>query len=175
MRHVRVTLLAAVGVVFAVIAGCKAHHPHYVSEADRVMDRIDTGHHRPGVPPTTLINTRKKLYVVGEDIRVTVRVIAPVDDEALDPYLPVTGRFRVKRDGAAFALRAPRSSARLAWIQIPVEHNRKRERSFTVTVNSVYPMNNLGWYAIWWEGVDDLGYRMHSGETYVRVMARVPK
>ncbi len=176
MGNLRATSPAAVAVLGAVMlsAGC-AVHPHYVSESDRVVGRIDRGYYRVGLPPTTLISTRKKLYTAGEDIRVTVRVIAPAEDKALDPYLPVTGRFCVKRDGALFGLTAPRSSARLAWVQIPVENNRKRERSFTVTINSIYPMNGLGWYAIWWEGTDDLGHRMHSGETYVRVMARTPQ
>jgi hypothetical protein len=127
------------------------------------------------VPPTTLISVPKKLYAVAEDIRVTIRIVAPAEDQALDPYLPIRGRLHVKRDGAMRQLRPPRSSARLAWAELPIDGKHQRERSFTITVNRVFNMAAKGWYIVWWEAEDDVGHRMQSTQLYVRVMAQVPE
>jgi hypothetical protein len=165
-------LLAAAASLAA--AGCQTY-PRRVSDSDVVIEKIESGRYRPGVSPTCLIYTRKKLHQVGEDIRVTIRVIAPADDKALGPYLPIRGRFRVKRDRAVTELAAAPSSAHLAWTEIPADASRKRDRSFTQTVNKIFPMTRPGWYAVWWEGRDDLSHPVRSGTAWVRVLIRAPK
>ncbi len=164
--------LLTAGVLFA--TGCRPSTLR-TPEADRVVRRIESGRHRAMIPPTCLLATRKKLFKAGEDIRVTVRVISPVEDEALDPYLPIRGRFHVKRDGAVRELAPRGSSARLVWGEIPLDNKRERDRSFTQPINKLFPLTRLGWYTIWWEGRDDLRQKIRSGDIYVRVMDIVPR
>jgi hypothetical protein len=154
-------------------AGCN-EPPRRTTNTDRVIKRIDEGYHRTAVPPTTLLETGRKLLAVGEDARVTVRVLAPCEDQALDPYLPIRGRLHVKAEGALTELSPLAGAERLAWAEIPVDQSRKRERSFSLAVNRIFPMTRTGWYIIWWEGSDDLGHSMNTGEVQVRVMITVP-
>jgi len=170
----RTLALLSAGAAGLLMAGCEKSTQR-TPEADRVVRRIESGRHRSSVAPTCLIASRRKLYAMDEDIRVTVRLVAPLEARVLDPYLPIKGRFHVKLDGAVRELAPPASSARLAWAEVPIDTRRKRDRSFTVSVNRIFPMNRLGWYTVWWEGRDDLGYRIRSGEVYVRVMKRVPR
>jgi hypothetical protein len=155
-------------------AGCNGQPPERTTEADRVAKRIDDGYHRTSVPPTTLLVPARKLCAVGEDIVVTLRILSPEEDKALDPYLPIRGQLHVKRDGSAVELSPLPGAERLAWAELPADRTRQRERSFSLTVNRIFPMDRTGWYAIWWDGRDDLGHRLSSGENYVRVMVRVP-
>ncbi len=164
-------LLAGTGALLTV--GCESSTLR-TPEADRVVRRIESGGHRQSIAPTCLLGTRRKLFAVGEDIRVTVRLIAPAETKVLDPYLPIKGRFHVKRQGSLRELTPPSSSARLVWGEIPIDTRRKRDRSFTQSVNRIFPMTGLSWYTIWWEGRDDLGHKVRSGDVYVRIMTTVP-
>jgi hypothetical protein len=169
----RALLLALAGSLVTV--GCQPATLR-TPEADRVVWRIEHGGHRLGVSPITLISTPKKLYGIGEDIRVTVRVVAPPEARVLDEYLPATGRFYVRRDGALADLKPPPSSARLAWVEVPIDLRRHRERNFTITVNRIFPMRRGGWYAVRWEGTCFNGrMKLRSGAAHVRVMRRPPK
>lgn len=164
--------LALAGALMAAV-GC--YPPGGASDTEKVISRIESGRHRADIPPTTLVSAPRKLYKIGEDVNITIRVIAPVEDKALDPYLPITGRFHVKREGALSELRPPASTAKLAWVKIPLDDERARERSFTVAINRVFPMTAVSWYTIWWEGRDDLRHNLMSTSVNVRVMTEVPK
>jgi hypothetical protein len=168
----RTLMLLTAGALLA--AGCQPSTLR-TPEADRVVRRIESGRHRMMVPPTCLLTTSKKLFRAGDDIRVTVRIISPVEDKALNPYLPIKGRFHVKRDGAISDLPPRGSSAWLAWAEIPPDNGRERDCSFTQHITKLFPMTRLGWYTIWWEGRDDLRQKVRSGDIYVRIMARVPR
>jgi entry exclusion lipoprotein TrbK len=170
----RPTTLLSAAVCAALLAGCQTGSP-WTTDADENIERIEKGRHRASIPPTCLLSTSKKLFGIGEDIRVEVRVVTPPEGKALDPYLPIKGRFRVKRDGAVRELSPPPSSARLAWAEIPVDQRRLRERKFSQTLNKVFYMRELGWYSVWWEGRDDLGHRIRSSVAWVRVMTKAPK
>lgn len=155
-------------------AGCQVNY-HRTSEADRAIRRVESGRHRPGVSPIALVTSDQQLYAAGEEIKVTVRLVAPAEEKALDTYLPITGRLHVKRDRAAFELPPLPGSAALPWAKIPLDNKRRRSRSFTVTINRIFPMRRTGWYAVWWTGTDDAGGKMRSVEAYVLVSTKAPR
>ncbi len=152
-------------------AGCQVNY-HRTLEADRAIRRVESGRYRPGVSPIALVTTDKQLYAAGEEIKVTVRVVAPAEEKALDTYLPITGRLHVKRDRALRELPPLPGSAALPWAKMPLDNKRRRSRSFTVTINRMFPMRRAGWYAVWWTGTDDAGGKMRSVEAYVMVAIR---
>lgn len=151
-------------------AGCQMAY-HRTPEADRKIRRVETGHHRIRTAPIVTVNAEKQLYAPGDPVTVTVRIVAPSEEKALDTYLPIRGRIRVKRDRSVLALAPLPGANRLAWAQLSLDNKRLRARSFKVTVNKVFLMRRTGWYAIWWEGTDDTGRRMRSVEAYVRITA----
>jgi hypothetical protein len=169
-------LTFAAACLLAAAAGCRPPGPpdEDLSPDQLAARRIDRGLHRASIPPTTTVTSARKQYRVGENIAITVRVIGPLEAEVLDPYLPIRGRLYVKRDGAVFPLNPHASAEALVWAELPADVRRERERSFAINVNQLFPMQETGWYAVWWEGRDDLGHKLRSTDIFVQVMVEVP-
>jgi hypothetical protein len=171
----RMLFLSATMLTCLLITGCPPPQGRQ-SEADKVIFQIERGIYTSPTPaPTVLIGTSKKIFNSGEDIIVSVRVIAPPGENTLDPHLPIRGRFHVKMAEGTLEISPPVSSANLAWAELPLDNKQKRERSFSLPVNRIFNMNTIKWYEVWWSGSTvDTRLPIKSNVLNIRILPRAP-
>jgi len=173
MRLPRLPVFLVMAGGLSAAVGCGQPPSYMKSNPHKTIRIIERGGYFRRCPVAT-IDSDKRLYRVGEDISITVKLLAPIEAKYLACYLPISGRFHVKPDGAFRVMRPPRSTASLAWVRLPDDEARRRDRTFTVTINRIFPMTRTGWYTIWWQGAYRTG-RLRSGPVRVRIMAEVPR
>jgi len=178
-RRLRAVAAVAAAAAVAVLglSGCAVvrHSDTGTSDARATVERIEGGAWGWGrsVRPLTRIESDRRFYGLGQDINVTVRLIAPKGKPMLDSYLPIRGRLCVSRERALFHIKPRAGSERLAWIEFPPDQKAAPERSFTVALTRIFPISEPGWYEIWWEG-SCLVASLRSEPLYVRVYAELP-
>lgn len=123
------------------------------------------------VPPSALVEPMRQVYRPGEPIPVTVQIVAPKGREVLDPYLPITGRFHVRRQENPLGLEPV--DAKRARVELLPDDRHARTRSFTVDVARAFPMSEPGWYVITWAG-EGLDCQLLTVEIAVRVLPGAP-